>query len=148
MKKGYQIGEQTFKVHLDGVNLLPFLSGKEDECPREGFLYWSDDGDLLALRVRRWKVVFAEQRNTGMGVWREPFSMMRLPNSSIFAPTRSSAAMRATSSTKMVSRAHFLLIPAQTLVAKWLESFKEFPPRAEAASFTIDKVVEKLMPRT
>src|SRR5215472_15246006 len=62
VKKGYKIGDTTFKVHLDGFNLMPFLAGKE-ECPREGFLYWSDDGDLMALRARQWKIVFAEQRN-------------------------------------------------------------------------------------
>ena len=149
VKKGYQIGEKTFKVHLDGVNLLPFLSGEEDECPREGFVYWSDDGDFLALRVRRWKVVFAEQRNKGVGVWREPFSMLRLPK---FFDLRADPFERGDESdffyAKWFSDHDFLLISAQTLVAKWLESFKEFPPRAEAASFTIDKVVEKLMPRT
>ena len=58
VKKGYQIGDRMFRVHLDGVNLLPFFTGEQAECPREGFVYWSDDGDLLALRVRRWKVVF------------------------------------------------------------------------------------------
>ena len=149
VKKGYQIGEKTFKVHLDGVNLLPFLSGEEDECPREGFVYWSDDGEFLALRVRRWKVVFAEQRNKGVGVWREPFSMLRLPK---FFDLRADPFERGDESDffyeKWFSDHDFLLISAQTLVAKWLESFKEFPPRAEAASFTIDKVVEKLMPRT
>jgi arylsulfatase len=40
VKKGYKIGDKAFKVHLDGVNLMPFLSGKEEKCPREGFLYW------------------------------------------------------------------------------------------------------------
>ena len=65
VKKGYKIGDKTFKVHLDGFNLLPFLSGKEKESPRKGFLYWSDDGDLMALRVNQYKIVFAEQRSTG-----------------------------------------------------------------------------------
>jgi arylsulfatase A-like enzyme len=73
VKKGYQIGDQLFRVHMDGINMLPFLKGEQEQCPREGFVYWSDDGDLIALRVRRWKVVFAEQRHTGMAVWREPF---------------------------------------------------------------------------
>ena len=118
-------------------------------APREGFVYWSDDGDFLALRVRRWKVVFAEQRNKGLGVWREPFSMMRVPK---FFDLRADPFERGDESDffyeKWFSEHDFLLISAQTLVAKWLESFKEFPPRAEAASFTIDKVVEKLMPRT
>ena len=79
VKKGYKIGDKTFKVHLDGVNLLPFLSGKEKESPRKGFLYWSDDGDLMALRVNQYKIVFAEQRAKGLDVWREPLSQLRIP---------------------------------------------------------------------
>ena len=65
VKKGYEIGGKTFKVHLDGVNLLPFLSGKEEKSPREGFIYWSDDGECMALRMGRFKIVFAEQRQQG-----------------------------------------------------------------------------------
>ncbi len=79
VKKGYKIGDTTFKVHLDGFNLLPFLSGKEKKSPRKGFLYWSDDGDLMALRVDQYKIVFAEQRATGLDVWREPLSQLRIP---------------------------------------------------------------------
>ena len=149
VKTGYQIGDKTYKVHLDGVNLLPFLKGEESECPREGFVYWSDDGDFLALRVRRWKVVFAEQRNTGIAVWREPFSKLRIPK---FFDLRADPFERGDESdfyySKWFSDHDFLMISAQTVVAKWLESFKEFPPRAEAASFTIDQVVERLMPKS
>ena len=78
LKKGHDIGGTTFKVHLDGYNLLPFLSGKEP-CPRDGFIYWSDDGDLMALRVQQYKIVFAEQLATGLQVWREPLKQMRIP---------------------------------------------------------------------
>src|SRR5262245_58072936 len=74
LKKGGTLNGKTFKVHLDGYNLLPFLSGKEKESPREGFMYWSDDGDLLAIRVRRYKVTFMQQEgetspSTPVGVW-------------------------------------------------------------------------------
>ena len=79
VKKGYKIEGKTFKVHLDGFNLLPFLSGKEKESPRKGFLYWSDDGDLMAVRINQYKVVFAEQRAKGLDVWREPLVQMRIP---------------------------------------------------------------------
>src|SRR5262249_30963976 len=68
VKQGYKIEETTFKVHLDGVNLLPFLSGDAAESPRKGFLYWSDDGELMALRVNQFKIVFSEQRNSGFKV--------------------------------------------------------------------------------
>src|SRR6476646_1985413 len=79
VKKGYQADGKTFKVHLDGENLLPFLKGEVDKSPREGFLYWSDDGDLLAVRVGHWKMSFRESRGHGINVWREPFSQMRVP---------------------------------------------------------------------
>ena len=149
VKKGYQIGEQMFRVHLDGFNLLPFLKGEQKECPREGFVYWSDDGEFLALRVRRWKVVFAEQRHEGLAIWREPFSQLRLPK--IF-DLRSDPFERGDESdfyyAKWMADHVFLLYPAQAIVAQWLESFKDFPPRAKAASFTIDKVMEQLMPES
>ena len=149
VKKGYQIGEKTFKVHLDGVNLLPFLSGEEDECPREGFVYWSDDGEFLALRVRRWKVMFDEQRNKGVGVWREPFSMLRLPK---FFDLRADPFERGDESDffyeKWFSDHDFLLISAQTLVAKWLEALRSFrlAPKQRASPST--KSSKSFMPRT
>ena len=79
VKKGYKTAGKTFKVHLDGANLLPFLQGDVEKSPRKGFLYWSDDGDLMALRIHQYKIVFAEQRSTGLDVWREPLSVMRIP---------------------------------------------------------------------
>lgn len=148
-KKGYTADGRTFKVHLDGVNLLPFLRGDVDESPREGFLYWSDDGDLLAVRVGPWKATFAEQRHRGLDVWREPFSEMRVPK--IFN-LRSDPFEAGDDGSlfydKWVADRAFLLVPAQALVAKWLESLKEFPIRQKPASFNVDEVVEHLMPRT
>jgi arylsulfatase len=135
-------------VHLDGYNLLPFLSGKEAKCPREGFLYWSDDGDMMAVRMGRYKVVFAEQRSKGLDVWREPLSPMRIPK---FFDLRSDPFERGEESFKYndwFTENVFLQYAAPPLLAKWLESFKEFPPRARAASFSIDQVVEKLMPKS
>jgi arylsulfatase A-like enzyme len=149
VKKGYAIGDKIFKVHLDGVNLLPFLKGEVEKSPREGFLYWSDDGDLIAVRVHQWKIVFQEQRSHGMAVWREPFSNMRVPK---LFNLRSDPFERGDDSTlfydKWVADRVFLQVPAQALIAKWLDSFKEFPPRAKAASFSIDRVVESMMPRS
>jgi len=149
VKKGYAIGDKSFKVHLDGVNLLPFLKGEAEKSPREGFLYWSDDGDLLAIRVGNWKIVFQEQRSHGMAVWREPFSNMRVPK---LFNLRSDPFERGDDSTlfydKWVADRVFLQVPAQALIGKWLESFKEFPPRSKPASFSIDRVVESVMPKS
>jgi arylsulfatase A-like enzyme len=80
LKKGHQAAGKTFKVHLDGYNLLSYLTGQEQESPRKGFMYFSDDGDLVAVRFDNWKVVFMEQRAPGtLAVWAEPFVALRLP---------------------------------------------------------------------
>src|SRR5262245_39173603 len=146
MKKGYELNGKKYKVHLDGYNLLPFLSGKEKESPRKGFLYWSDDGECMALRVGRFKVVFSEQRAAGLQVWREPLSEMRLPK---FFDLLADPFERAEDSFKydawMVENI-FLMYAATPIVAQWLESFKEFPPRCKPASFSIDQIMEKMTP--
>ena len=132
VKKGYKIGDKTFKVHLDGYNLMPFLAGKEEKSPREGFIYWSDDGDMMAMRMGRFKIVFAEQRSKGLDVWREPLSPMRIPK---FFDLRADPFERGEESFKyndwFVENIP-LQYAAPPLLAKWLESFKEFPPRAKA----------------
>ena len=148
MKKGYKIGDKTYKVHLDGVNLLPFLAGKVKESPRQGFLYWSDDGDMMAMRMGRFKIVFSEQRSKGFDIWREPLSQMRVPK---FFDLPADPFERGEESFKYNDWAleqNFLMYSGPPLLAQWLESFKEFPPRARAASFSIDQVVEKLMPKS
>jgi len=148
VKKGYEMGGTVYKVHLDGFNLLPFLSGKEEKSPRDGFIYWSDDGECMAVRMGRFKVVFSEQRSSGLDVWREPLSQMRIPK---FFDLRADPFERGEESFKYIDwmlEQNYLLYTAPPMLAKWLERFKEFPPRARAASFSIDQVVEKLMPRT
>src|SRR6187549_819479 len=120
LKKGYKSGNKTFKVHIDGYNLLPFLKGEVKENPRKGFLYWSDDGDLMALRVGNWKAHFMEQRARGFGVWREPLVSLRVPN---IYNLRSDPFERATEDATMfydkwkADRA-FLLVPAQAIVGE------------------------------
>ncbi|RUM95756.1 arylsulfatase [Pseudaminobacter arsenicus] len=148
VKKGYKIGDATFKVHLDGFNLLPFLSGKEDKSPRDGFIYWSDDGDCMAMRLGRYKIVFAEQRSKGLDVWREPLSVMRIPK---MFDLRSDPFERGEESFKYNDwfvENLFLQYAGPPFLMKWLESFKEFPPRQKPASFSIDQVLEKMMPKS
>src|SRR5215475_4759157 len=80
LKKGYKIGDVEYKVHIDGFNLLPYLMGEVEHSPRRGFFYFSDDGDLVAMRFENWKVVFQEQRCQGtLQVWAEPFTPLRVP---------------------------------------------------------------------
>jgi arylsulfatase A-like enzyme len=148
VKKGYKIGDKTYKVHLDGFNLMPFLKGDVRESPRPGFLYWSDDGEVMALRMHDWKIVFEEQRATGFDVWREPPVKTRVP---LIYNLRTDPFERGEEGLfyqKWMADRAFLLIPAQVAVAQWLQSFKEFPPRAKSASFSLDRVVESFMPKS
>jgi arylsulfatase len=149
LKKGGKVGAKTYKVHLDGNNLVPFLAGKEKESPRKGFAYWSDDGDLLALRVMHWKCTFMEQHTehspkTPIGVWQGNFTSLRAPN---LYNLRTDPFERGPESVYYADwqmRRVFLIVPAQAIVAQLLASFKDFPPRAKAASFTVSDAMEKI----
>lgn len=147
LKRGHKAIDKTFKVHLDGYNLLPYLTGKEEKSPRIAFFYFSDDGDLVALRYDNWKMVFLEQRAIGtLLVWAEPFVPLRVPK--IFN-LRTDPYERAdqTSNTYydwLLDHA-FMVVPAQGIVGDFLATFKEFPPRQKAASFTVDRIMEKLV---
>jgi arylsulfatase len=142
---GHKAGNKTFKVHIDGYNLLPFLKGEVKENPRKGFLYWSDDGDLMALRVGNWKCTFMEQRAKGLKVWQEPLVTTRLPD---IYNLRSDPFERATEDAdifyaKWKADRAFLLVPAQEIVGEFLKTFKNFPPRQRPSSFSIDQALEK-----
>jgi arylsulfatase A-like enzyme len=144
--KGYKVGNATYKVHLDGYNFLPYLTGQEKKGPRESFFYFSDDGDLTALRYDNWKLVFMEQRQRGtLQIWFEPYTTLRAPK---LFNLRMDPYERAdvTSNTYWdwyIDHA-FLMVPAQAYVAKFLGTFKEFPPRQKAASFSLEKVLNQL----
>jgi arylsulfatase len=146
LKKGHQAAGKRFRVHLDGYNLLPYLTGAQKHSPRQGFIYFSDDGDLVALRFDNWKVVFMEQRCEGtLRVWAEPFTALRLPK--IFN-LRTDPFERAdiTSNTyyDWFLYHDYVALAAQALVTPFLETFKHFPPRQKPASFTIDQALEKI----
>src|SRR5579871_82449 len=143
VRKGYQAGNKTFKVHLDGHNLLPFFKGEVKESPRKEFVYWNDDGLLVALRVNQWKLVFWEQRSTGFNVWREAFTELRLPK---LFNLRSDPFERGDESLyyeKWFADRAFFLMAGQAVAAKWLTTFKDFPPRQKPASFNLERVMEK-----
>src|SRR6478735_6331084 len=136
LKKGHEIGSRTFKVHIDGYNLLPYLTGEVDESPRKGLIYFSDDGDCLAIRAGNWKVVFMEQRATGtLRIWAEPFVPLRVPK---LFNLRTDPFERAdiTSNTYYDWLLDHIpqVLAAQAIVMPFLETFKEFPPRQKAAS--------------
>jgi arylsulfatase A-like enzyme len=139
---------RSYKVHLDGYNILPLLTGETDQSPRHEIFYFSDDGDLTALRYDDWKLIFMEQRvEATFQAWAEPFVPLRVP---LIFNLRRDPYERAqkTSNTYydwLIDRA-YLLVPAQTYVGRFLATFQEFPPRQKAASFSLDQVMEKLAP--
>jgi len=145
LKAGATIGGVPYKVHLDGYNLMPALRGDVKEWPRNEFLYWTDDGDLAGLRYRQYKIAFMEQRGHGFDVWQEPMVTLRLPK---LFNLRADPFERADHEGMgyqrwRIDRA-FVLVPAQTFVGQWLQSFKEFPPRQKPGSFSIGDAMEKL----
>ena len=144
--KGYQAAGKTFKVHIDGYNLLPFLTEKGVKSPRKGFIYFSDDGDLVGVRFDNWKAVFMEQRRAGtLAVWGEPFVPLRFPK---LFNLRTDPFERAdiTSNTyyDWFFSKDFMVCAADAIVEEFLQTFREFPPRQRAATFTIDQAIEKM----
>jgi arylsulfatase len=144
--KGYKVGETTYKVHLDGDNLVPYLTGQAVKGPRESFLYVNDDQQLTGLRYDNWKLVFMEQRATGtLRVWSEPFTTLRVPK---MFNLRTDPYERAdiTSNTYydwLLDHA-FLVVPAQDYVGQFLMTFRDYPQRQKAASFNLDEIFVKL----
>jgi arylsulfatase len=146
LRSGHSAAGKTFRNHIDGYNLLPYVTGKDKTTQREGFIYFNDDGDLVALRYGNWKCVFLEQRCVGtLEVWAEPFTQLRVPK---LFNLRTDPFERAdtTSNTywDWYLRKSYLIMGAQALVAKFLETFEQFPPRQKAASFTIDQIMHKM----
>jgi arylsulfatase len=150
LKKGIRAHGRDYRVHLDGYNILPLLTGKTDKSPRKDIFYFSDDGDLTALRFNDWKIIFMEQKVPGtLRVWQEPFVPLRTP---FIYNLRRDPYERSTITSNsyyewMIDRA-YMLVPAQAYVARFLETFQQFPPRQKAASFSLDRVMEKLSPST
>jgi len=143
---GYKADGKTYKVHLDGYNQLPLLTGKTDESARKEIFYFTDEGDLSALRYGDWKLIFMEQKvETTLEIWQAPFVPLRFP---LMVNLRRDPYERGmqTSNTYwdwVIDRA-YLMVPAQVYVGKFLATFREYPPRMKAASFSLDQVMEKL----
>ena len=141
--KGKKVGDKTFKVHLDGYNLMPFLKGDVDETPRHEFIYWTDGGKAAALRFNNWKITFLRQNAVGFKVWEAPFEELRWP---MLTNLRMDPFERA--SDESIGHVHwqterlFALAPASAYIANWLQSFKEFPPRMKPATFSLEAVME------
>ena len=143
LKAGHKAGDKEFKVHIDGYNALDYVSGKTDESPREWFFYTNDDGLVVAIRLQDWKVVFYEQRARQLAVWSEPFVKLRLPK--IFHLRRDPferADENSNSYWDWVVEHVFVLYPVTALAAEQIQTFVEFPPRQDPASFNLDNVMK------
>jgi arylsulfatase A-like enzyme len=141
--KGRTIGDMTYKVHLDGYNMLPFFKGEVTESPRHEFIYWTDDGSVAALRYDNWKATFLRQDNHGLDVWILPFTELRAP---LITNLRMDPFERAEHDAIGYDRWYiehmFVFAPAAAYVGQWLQSFREFPPRMKPGSFSLDRVME------
>jgi len=140
--KGRKAGDMTYKVHIDGYNLLPVLKG-EGQWPRKEFIYWTDDGSVAALRYGNWKATFLRQDALGINVWIEPFVKMRAP---IITNLRMDPFEKARDVGfgyhQWYADRMFMIAPAAGFVGQWLQSFREFPPRQKPGSFNLDHVME------
>jgi arylsulfatase len=141
--KGKEIGGRTYKVHLDGYDLAPALKG-EGGWPRREFIYWTDDGDVAALRYDNWKITFLEQKAEGLRVWQEPFDALRAP---LLTNLRMDPFERAEHENAMGFQRWymdhmFIIAPASAYVGQWLQSFRDYPPRQKPGSFNLDRVME------
>ena len=143
--KGLKVGNATYKVHLDGYDLRPALEGK-GEWPRKEFIYWTDDGSVAALRYGNWKITFLKQDALGLRVWQEPFTVLRAPliTNLRMDPFERAEEENAMGFQRWYMERMFLIAPAGAYVARWLQSFKEFPPRQKPGSFNLERVMESV----
>jgi arylsulfatase len=143
LRSGQEIGGRTYKVHLDGYDLGPALRGQA-EWPRREFIYWTDDGSVAALRYGNWKATFLLQEAEGLKVWQQPFVELRAP---LLTNLRMDPFERARDEDAMGYQRWyldrmFMIAPAGAYVGRWLQSFREFPPRQKPGSFNLERVME------
>ena len=145
LKKGYKVGNKTFKVYIDGFNMLPYIKG-EEKNPRPGFLYWSDEGDLMALRYGNWKLHFMEQRAEGLLAWQEPFVPLRFPKLHNLRtdPFENADVSGDIGYQRWRADRLFALAPAGALIAEYMQTMMEFPPRQSPESWSPNEMLEKL----
>jgi len=143
--EGCTVGDKRFHVHLDGYNQVPYLTGEVAESPRNHIMYFSDDGEVMAVRVGDYKFHLAVQRANQMNVWAEPLVKLRVPH---IMHLRRDPFERADFNSNiywdwLVDHAPQMYL-MQAYVASEVESFKKFPPRQKPASFNLDSVLEQV----
>jgi arylsulfatase A-like enzyme len=143
--KGVTLGAKSFKVHIDGYNQLPYLTGQSPTSARHEFVYFSDDGDVMAYRDDRFKYIFSAQYAIGIDVWRMPLTQLRAPYMiDLKADPYEYAVDAAMGYNPWLMKHAYMVLPAASKVGAYLATYKAFPPRQRPASFSIDQVIEKL----
>ncbi|OYP30485.1 MULTISPECIES: arylsulfatase [Rhodopirellula] len=145
LKEGTELIGRKYRNYIDGHNMMDYLSGKTDESPRKEFMYVNDDGKVVALRLGPWKGVFMENRGQAFGVWREPFTELRVPL--LFNlrrdPFEKAQHNSNTYNDWFLDRA-YVLIPMQQYAAQFLQTMVEYPPSQTPGSFNLEKVIEQI----
>ncbi|MGB8478483.1 MAG: arylsulfatase [Acidobacteriaceae bacterium] len=145
--KGTQAGDKNFNVHIDGFNMIPYLTGEAKDSPRESFFYISDDGDVMALRVRDYKLTFIRQDTVNSALWVEPFRHLRGPYiHHLRRDPFERADFNSQSYWKWLMHHIPMLYLAQAFVAEQIDNFVKYPPRQKPASFNLDTVMASLGP--
>ncbi len=143
--KGHSTGDMTYKVHLDGYNMLPYFTGETDEGPRKEMFYFTDDGQLSALRYGQWKMMFSEQRAHGFDVWQEPLVTLRFPKLlNLLRDPFERADHESIGYGQWRAERMYMLAPGAAYVGQFLATFREFPPRQKPGSFNLDRVLGSL----
>jgi arylsulfatase A-like enzyme len=142
---GAEVNGRTYRNHIDGYNMLPYLMGKTEVSPRNEFWYVNDDGQVIAARYADWKVVFLENRGEAFGVWREPFTELRVPL--LFYLRRDpfeKAQHNANTYNDWFLDRPFIIVPIQGLAAKFSQSMLDYPPSQTPGAFNLSKIEETL----
>jgi len=142
--KGKKIGDTTYKVHLDGYNLMPFLKGEVANSPRHEFIYWTDSGSVAALRYNNWKMTYLRQNSVGFRVWETPFETLRWPMLTNLRLDPFERVMDSNGYADWAGHRMFMLAPAGAYVAQQLQSFRDFRPRMKPGTFSLDRVMEAM----
>jgi arylsulfatase len=147
--KGVELNGRPYKNHIDGYNMLDYFSGTAKESPRHEFWYVNDDGQVVAARYDDWKVVFLENRGEAFGVWREPFTELRVPL--LFHlrrdPFEKAQHNSNTYNDWFLDRV-YVLVPIQALAAKFLQTMHDYPPSQSPGAFNLSKIEERLKEAT
>jgi arylsulfatase len=146
--KGTRIGSKDSRLHLDGFNFLPYLTGETEESPRQFFVYLNDLAAPVGIRVGDWKVVYAENRARTLGLWVEPYVTLRAPK--LFHLRRDPFERADHNSNTYwdwyVDKAAQMYMGGAAMT-RFLMTFQEYPPSQSPDSWSIDRITDQFLPK-